>query len=124
MTRLAMPADRLLPEDSTERCAREFLSDARIRVDDFMAAAGLTEQEHHAYWLRVGYLKSWRDIAKMLLPNQAKADLANAAQKVVTIYRGGHRKLTMQVVRTAMWWSPLHPSYAYWRAGEIAKHGR
>ena len=111
-------AEHLLPEDSTERCEREFLSDARVRVDAFMADAGLTEREHHVYWLRVGHLRSWRDIGRMLAPERARVDASGAAMVMVGAFRRGHRKLSILVSRRGMWRSPLHPANPHARSNE------
>lgn len=104
---MAMPAEYLLPEDSTERCERQFLSQARERIDGAYAAADLTQTECIVYTLREGYLSSWRDIAGALVEMRRHRRVETAsARRRHKVARG---KLIAWVLEQGMTSSPLHP---------------
>lgn len=104
---MAMPAEFLLPEDSTERCERQFLAQARERIDGAYAAADLTQTECIVYTLREGYLSSWRDIAGALGTTRGLRMVETvAARRRHKLARG---KLIAWVLEQGLTQSPLHP---------------
>lgn|GEM_PF-6746869 len=101
-----------------DRSECDFQDYARSKVDAFMAEAGLTQQEHDVYWERVGYLRSWRQIGRLLRIVDAPGRDASTAT-VERRHRSAHRKLVNLVVSQNMKTSPLHPEYTYHRAKRI-----
>lgn len=60
---------RIRPDPDGDEAARDaYLAEARWRIQQFMVAAGLTELQRRVYWLRVGDLMTWREIARELWP--------------------------------------------------------
>ncbi len=109
-------ADYLIADDRAEweheqRTERDFETYARGKVNDFMADAGLTPQEHDVYWLRVGYDCSFREIGRMLgLTSGAGRESSTASAR--RLYRFGHERLVRLAIARDMRFSPLHPEHA------------
>ncbi len=103
-----MPAERLEPEDGTERCEREFLTDARARIEAFMTDAGLTESEHHVYWWRVGYLWRWSEIAQVVHASR-RVQRPPSSTQLSRRFVAAEGKLRALVIARRMVESPLHP---------------
>lgn len=100
-------ATRIRPDpDGDEAAWDAYLADVRWRIQSFMVVAGLTELQRRVYWLRVGELRTWREIARELWPRRrGRAVLTREAR---THYTRAERRLSWLVCAMRMTASPLY----------------